>query len=56
MNKYLVVNLFVRDYTLGLLPTQINNSLFGNEEEYLDPMGISSFLESKQFYNFVSTL
>jgi len=42
---YLLVDFFVKYFTIGLTPDALKLSLFGNEEEFVDPMGISSFLE-----------
>ncbi|MDQ7046016.1 MAG: hypothetical protein Q9M32_08905 [Sulfurimonas sp.] len=42
---YLLADVFVKQYTLGLFYDEIFLNLFGNEEEFLDPMLKSSFLE-----------
>ncbi len=43
--SYLIADFFVKYFTIGLLPDTLILSLYGNEEEYIDPMSVSSFLE-----------
>jgi len=42
---YLVADVIVKHVTLGIFLTDIKYSLFGNEEEFLDPMLQATFLE-----------
>lgn len=42
---YLIFDIFVKEHTLGLSTTAVMSTLFGNEEEFLDPMNKSVFLE-----------
>lgn len=42
---YLIFDIFVKEHTLGLNTTAVMSTLFGNEEEFLDPMSTSVFLE-----------
>jgi hypothetical protein len=42
---YLIFDLFVQSYTMGLSTESIRNTLFGNADEFLDPMNKSVFLE-----------
>ena len=42
---YLISDFFVKYFTIGLLPDALLFSFMGNEEEYIEPMGIASFLE-----------
>jgi len=42
---YLVFDIFVKNHTLGLSTHTINTTLFGNADEFLDPMNKSVFLE-----------
>lgn len=43
---YLTADIFVKYNSLGVTPTKLTATLFGNEEEYLDPMQTSVFLEN----------
>jgi len=42
---YLIADIFVIDTTLGLLVEDIKMTLFGNIDEYIDPIDKSVFLE-----------
>jgi hypothetical protein len=42
---YLVADLFVKQSSFGLTPDAIKGTLFGNEEEFLDPLSKAAFLE-----------
>lgn len=42
---YLIADIIVKNATVGIFITDITYSLFGNEEEFLDPMLQSTFLE-----------
>ena len=42
---YLIADFFVKYFSIGLTADALKLSLFGNEEEFVDPMSISSFLE-----------
>ena len=42
---YLASNVLVMNSSFGISPEQISTTLFGNEEEYLDPITESTFLE-----------
>lgn len=42
---YLFSDVFVKQNTLGLFVSEITLSLFGNEEQFIDPMTKASFLE-----------
>lgn len=42
---YVLSDIFVKQSTLGLSVESINTTLFGNEEEFLDPMNKAYFLE-----------
>ncbi len=42
---YLVFDIFVKHFNFGIFPDAIRLTLFGNEDEFLDPMTQSSFLE-----------
>ena len=42
---YIVSDIFVKQATIGIILSDISNNLFGNEDEFLDPMLLSSFLE-----------
>jgi len=45
MALYLVFDFFVKDHTLGLSSMAVTTTLFGNADEFLDPMNESVFLE-----------
>ncbi|HIC11885.1 MAG TPA: hypothetical protein EYO75_00630 [Sulfurimonas sp.] len=45
MLMYLIADIFVIDTTLGLLVEDIKMTLFGNIDEYIDPIDKSVFLE-----------
>ncbi len=45
MLMYLIADIFVIDATLGLLVEDIKMTLFGNIDEYIDPIDKSVFLE-----------
>ena len=42
---YLIFDIFVKSHTLGLSIQTISTTLFGNTDEFLDPMNKSVFLE-----------
>ncbi len=42
---YLVFDIFVKNHTLGLSIYTVSTTLFGNADEFLDPMNKSVFLE-----------
>lgn len=42
---YLVFDVFVKSHTLGLTSMAVSTTLFGNADEFLDPMNESVFLE-----------
>ena len=42
---YLIFDIFVTEGTLGLLPHSIEKTLFGDEENFLDPITQTQFLE-----------
>lgn len=42
---YLFVDIFVKNHSIGFFPKDILNSFLGNEDEYIDPMQTSVFLE-----------
>jgi len=42
---YLVSDVFVKYSSFGITPNAVFITLFGNEEEYLDPISKASFLE-----------
>ncbi len=42
---YLVFDMFVQSHTMGLSIQSIQTTLFGNADEFLDPMNKSVFLE-----------
>ena len=42
---YLISDVFVKNFTIGLLPIDVSQTLFGNEEEFLEPFTMGSFLE-----------
>ncbi len=42
---YLIFDIFVKNHTLGLNIQTISTTLFGNADEFLDPMNKSVFLE-----------
>ncbi len=42
---YLIFDIFVKSHTLGLSVTMVHTTLFGNADEFLDPMNKSVFLE-----------
>ncbi|MBU1216130.1 hypothetical protein KJ870_05825 [bacterium] len=42
---YLVADLFVKQSSFGLTPNTVKATLFGNEEEFLDPLSKAAFLE-----------
>lgn len=45
MFLYLVVDIFVKEANFGLFTESVASTLFGDEEEYLDPISKASFLE-----------
>lgn len=50
---YLIADIFVTKHSLGLSFLEISNTLFGNEDEFLEPMSKSIFMEyvhAKIFY------
>ena len=42
---YILFDLFVKQHTLGLSVQTVSTTLFGNADEFLDPMNESVFLE-----------
>jgi len=42
---YLISDIIVKYYTFGVFPDTIKVTLFGNEEEFIDPITKASFLE-----------
>lgn len=42
---YLISDIFVKESSFGISIDTVNTSLFGNEEEFIDPLSKSSFLE-----------
>ncbi|MEN4053195.1 MULTISPECIES: hypothetical protein [Sulfurimonas] len=42
---YLLVDVFVKSHTMGITTGTIQTTLFGNADEFLDPMNKSVFLE-----------
>ena len=42
---YLVSDIFVKNFSFGIFEESIKTTLFGNEDEFLDPLTTSSFLE-----------
>ncbi|QOP45824.1 hypothetical protein [Sulfurimonas paralvinellae] len=42
---YIIFDIFVKSHTMGLTSSQVNTTLFGNADEFLDPMNKSVFLE-----------
>lgn len=42
---YLLIDLFVKQEGFGITPVDVFSTLFGNEDEYLDPIDKSVFLE-----------
>ena len=42
---YLVVDLVVKHYGFGISPSAVNLTIFGNEDEYIDAISRTSFLE-----------
>lgn len=42
---YLIVDVFLKEHTMGLIPKDILHTLFGNMDEYVDPMSEALFLE-----------
>jgi hypothetical protein len=42
---YLVADLFVKQSSFGLTPDAVHATLFGDEEQFLDPLSKASFLE-----------
>lgn len=45
MGLYIVIDIFVKQSSFGLWTSDIKNTLLGNENEFLDPIGRASFLE-----------
>ncbi len=43
---YLIADIIVKHYGFGILPSEISMTLFGNEDEYIDPITKSTFLEN----------
>lgn len=43
--SYLVIDIFVKHNSIGITVSSLLNTFFGNEEEYIDPMELSIFLE-----------
>ena len=42
---YIITDFFVKHFSIGLSITDLNLSLFGNEEEFIEPLSQSMFLE-----------
>jgi len=42
---YIIFDIFVKSHTMGLSFAQVNTTLFGNADEFLDPMNKAVFLE-----------
>ena len=42
---YLISDIFVKKITIGLYPHDVKQTLFGNEEEFIEPLTQGSFLE-----------
>jgi len=42
---YLPFDIFVKSYTMGISTTTVMTTLFGNENEFIDPINKSVFLE-----------
>ena len=42
---YLLSDIFVKSYSFGVFENTIKTTLFGNEDEFLDPLSTSAFLE-----------
>ncbi len=42
---YLISDVFVKKITIGLYPHDVKQTLFGNEEEFIEPLTQGSFLE-----------
>ncbi len=42
---FLLADMLTKHYTFGILAPDIHFTLYGNEEEYLDPISKASFLE-----------
>jgi len=42
---YLIFDIYVKSYTMGITTNTIENTLFGNSDEFLDPINKSVFLE-----------
>ncbi len=42
---YLISDIFVKSYSFGIFEETIKATMFGNEEEFLDPLTTSAFLE-----------
>lgn len=45
MALYMIIDIFVKQNSFGLWASEIKNTLFGNENEFLDPISKASFLE-----------
>lgn len=45
ISLYLMADIFVKHLSFGISLSSIKSTLFGNEEEFLDPITQSSFLE-----------
>ena len=46
MLLYIIFDIFVKSETMGISTTAITTTLFGNADEFIDPMNASVFLES----------
>lgn len=42
---YLVSDIFVKNSGFGVFPSAVKSTMFGNEQEFLDPISKASFLE-----------
>ena len=42
---YLISDIFVKHLNFGIFPDAVSLSLFGDEEQYIDPLSTASFLE-----------
>lgn len=42
---YLISDIFVKHLNFGIFPSAVSLTLFGDEEQYIDPLNTASFLE-----------
>ena len=45
ISLYILLDIFLKYHTIGLFTEEIRTSIFGNDQEYIDPMSKSIFLE-----------